>query len=299
MTSNQHEVGVLFRRIFHKPTARYMRHLTIAGCGLIFACADPDPVQDTPDMNRPDLVEDMADLPTSEMSTFKIVGDPCDGPLSCGQNMACVNRPGGFVCMDKCDTAYRICPQGEVCTAVSGGTVNVCYLGGAIEQGQSCTSNIECQKGLLCIGTSEERYCMQACHRDDASCPQGQACLFTQSDRGFCHATVGTPCDENTPCAQGLTCSNTLDAPYPTRAPVPICTKTQCNDDCPTGSRCIQVDAQGNTMCINACQTDADCIFGQDFRCKGDAICSQSADPTACLQWIGQNKLCIHKDAIF
>lgn len=287
----------MFRQIY--PKAASHRTLTAVLCMFAISCTDPEPVDQQQDMNPPDMATDTSDMPKTEMPTTKRVGAPCDGPLSCGEDMACVNRQGDFVCMDRCDTTYRICPKGEVCTSVSGGTINVCYLGGATEQGQPCTSNIECQKGLLCIGTADERYCMPACHSEDTSCAQGQQCLFIQNDRGFCHATVGVPCDNNDACSPGLTCSKQLLAPYPDRAPVPICTKTQCDNDCPSGSRCIQIDNQGNTMCINACQTDADCIFGQDFRCKGDAICSQSSNPTECLQWIGQNKLCIHKDAIF
>jgi len=120
-------------------------------------------------------------------------GDPCTNDSDCGEGTDCFNRAGGdSICMTLCAADDRLCEGGEVCLERSGGGTPVCYAGGTVELGATCTGGTECVRGGVCINSGTETSCFQACSTDDADppCGAGETCQAssTTSTDGYCAA---------------------------------------------------------------------------------------------------------------
>ena len=253
--------------------------------------AQGDALPDVPDTSQ-DVPQDMPDA-REDLD----VGDPCSSPVECGQDKQCVRQGAGFVCMRTCAQAYRRCEDGSICTPISSGSINVCYLGGQTPAGAACTQNMECVTGHRCVGTSEERYCYESCGPEDA-CGAQEACYLTNPNRGICTSPVGVPCSELRPCQQGLSCTDTLPAEAQQAWPQPVCTRAcQQDDECPEGALCKEL-VDGQRQCVSACEQDRDCVFGAGMVCRdASQACGARPEDAPCRQRFGADTLCVHQEA--
>jgi hypothetical protein len=86
----------------------------------------------------------------------------------------CAESPCGLV-MPQCG-----CDTGEQCSIV--GTNRKCVTAGTVAEGQSCSGNLTCAPGLICVGLSAGvSTCQQFCGTD-ADCAAGALCTKTLSD---------------------------------------------------------------------------------------------------------------------
>lgn len=136
-----------------------------------------------------------------------LVGEGCSDSTDCEVAASCFEHDGAEVtpvCMMDCDlTTTRVCADGSVCTSVTTpdrpANLGVCYLGGTTAIGSSCTRNLECARGSICVDltptitTDAEQYCFRACRTDDtAGCAATETCnaLEAMGVNGFCQTTV-------------------------------------------------------------------------------------------------------------
>ncbi len=247
-----------------------------------------------PEMMAPDLGEE---IPAGQEDMRPTIGESCTGPAVCGDEALCASANDRFQCMRTCAELDRICPTGEVCTSLGASGGAVCYLGGATMRYQPCTSNLECVAGNLCFGTGESRYCLPACHREDADvCDATARCVQTSGDKGYCDDLVGQNCQTNADCVGGLQCSSTLAQETADFFLAGMCT-TQCDTDtdCPGDARCRAVTDGGPSICLDGCDTggDASCRFNIGEVCLSEVNCAMAQDPMECARVLDGATLCV------
>ncbi len=255
-------------------------------CALAFAvgCGDRD-APSRPDAGTSDDAG-TADAGTDGgTSRKKAVGEACAGPTDCQADASCIGSADGtFICMATCDEPYAECSGGSVCTPVSDGLSNICYIGGSLPANEDCTSNLQCASGLLCFGTNAEFYCREACQASTGlGCLPGEFCRPLGTGAGICRATLGSGCATNGDCPAGLVCSTEFDTVWSATFPGGYCT-TPCNGpgDCSIGSRCVSLPATDQMACVRDCDHVSDCRFNESYKCVAPTECAAYASPEVC-----------------
>ena len=164
-----------------------------------------------------------------------------ENPELCGCSLDTDCQPG-FVCnrglcKDSCSAINcgpnAACDQGK-CKCVQG------FLGNPADvsvgcKSSSCTNNFDCKDNEICFSISRRRTCVDACTK--VQCGPNAFCV-AQDHRSSClcqPGNVGNPSDTASGCQ-------------------PEDREGQCtkDSDCGQGKLC-QVDAQGNTGCVDPC----------------------------------------------
>jgi hypothetical protein len=119
-----------------------------------------------------------------------ISGRACSATDPCPMTHHCIeDRNGDTRCMADCtDDDVTVCPDGAFCANLLSGDM-VCWLGGSTAIGATCTSNVECVHGALCVGLvggTGASQCFQGCNNSPGQCPSGGTCQMTLSGNGFC-----------------------------------------------------------------------------------------------------------------
>lgn len=226
-------------------------------------------------------------------------GAVCDGPQQCVPEARCASQQLRFVCMALCEEPGRLCEGGEVCTSIAGGEA-VCYPGGGKQLGEACFSNLDCPLGASCLGTDEERYCLRVCHAQDPDvCLTEQRCVVTSTRGiGVCRDRVGSSCADDA-CPEGLTCSSTRPETLDDLFTGETCTRFECGSDaaCTNTSDCRPLmGLDGLSACLDRCDSDAECRFNVDMRCRGAEACDALEDATsadACREMFGTGRYCV------
>jgi hypothetical protein len=172
--------------------------------------------------------------------------------------------------------------------------------------GEQCAGDAQCGTGMICAmaPSATVGWCSLPCSKDD-SCPAAYICGSVQS-RNFCrpgphlsgnvpvNPTTDNPADLCMACSSGDQCSNNLCVTYSGQS---LCT-VSCQHDqatgldtvCPTGMKCITVDAA--KVCwptaTGSCGTDTRAALNE--QCYADATASSSGEEeyVAC----GPNLIC-------
>ena len=104
----------------------------------------------------------------------------CESALVCFQTMARGNE-----CMAPCTADDRLCDDGSVCLA-GPSEVHVCYLGGEVELGDTCTDGGDCVMGAVCVTENDEAFCRAACDTRAPDCRSSQECVELTAPSGYC-----------------------------------------------------------------------------------------------------------------
>lgn len=277
-------------------STRHKLFLTLAMSGFC-ACSGLTPPAIDADEDAEmgvDMPEDMAPRP----------GDRCRVPSDCGDALLCAGNGSRFECMERCVQPGARCEGGEVCTAldVGGERDAICYRGGSVRRGESCSTNLECEAGNLCFGSGGERYCLEACHvtTPECSAPSSRCMLSEGSMSGHCQPIVGGRCEGRAQCGEELACS--IDTGEAQRAlrkvfPAAACTQVGCQSGASCGSegRCVKLPYSGGDLdiCVRECERDSACRFQVDERCWRASACEGREDEEACEAFLGERALCL------
>ncbi len=238
-------------------------------------------------------------------------GESCS--QSCAPGLFCAgpDAAGRSRCVRICDPkTSNPCPNGGTCSkfgpmliskAFGGGEsqsidlIYFCSKTATQQEGQFCSLNLLCAKGLTCASstwTSGMSHCVRECVGSSNACPAGTACYV----RTMGSLTVlkwcknpkaggkdGAICDNQNPCAPGLVCEGSPSLGK-------VCTR-RCNPQdknaCPSGFQCHK-DINGNYNCYSfnreggdACNFVANCKSGAT--CSGTSVsnakCHKECDP--------------------
>lgn len=111
----------------------------------------------------------------------------------------------------------------------------------------------------------------------DADCestPSGCENPPDPCDNGACAGLPGAPCETAEDCAgEEPYCVPAADDLGPTGFVDGYCLQLHCGEatPCPGGAVCIQLDGEGQTGCVQACDRDADCR--PEYQCDPSGIC--------------------------
>lgn len=295
-----------------------LKSRTLALCTVIFTltgCAAwlEAPLVDRPDQADSDTLDAGPDL--SEMpETTGAHGDPCMYPSDCQSGLVCAGTQEAFRCMKRCDAPGTLCETGEVCTALAGTNASsaICYTGGGIDVGERCDTNLACEKGALCFGAGEDRYCLEACATSQTECDRSRdSCTLPEGNAtGYCQAQVGSTCQDSNAClANDLNCSTAYSQDVEILQRLftsPACTTTGCavGQRCGSGAgHCVEVPGQSTKklpVCMRSCERDADCRFQLGERCWSRDECAGRVDEGACEDLLPPDTgLCLHRNASF
>lgn len=280
----------------------------LTGCAALLEAPLVDPKDQGDAM--PDAEQDVTDM----MGTTGEHGEPCMFPSDCLEGLVCAGSQDAFRCMKRCDVPGALCDTGEVCTALAGTDASnaICYLGGSVDVGERCDTNLECELGALCFGAAQDRYCLEACAVGQEECDSPRdACTIPEGNTtGYCQSQVGSSCLDSTKCsANRLECStaymqdtNSLQYLFTS----PACTTTACTvgQSCAQGSGyCVEVPAQSTKelpVCVRRCELDSECRFQVGERCWSREACVGRPDALACQDFLPQSVgLCMHEDTSF
>lgn len=120
------------------------------------------------------------------------VQQPCGGTYNyCKDGLICAGPSNGQAyCYEACDHfSDAFCKDNSICLELDSDT-SICDFGGNVPAGGDCT-NADCQKGLVCMGSSVSGYkCYYACDRLDNNpkCPSGKTCtsISGETQLGYC-----------------------------------------------------------------------------------------------------------------
>jgi hypothetical protein len=274
---------------------------------LLLSCA-PHEVQDQSSVDAgrpPDMDVDRSGYSDTSHRRRSGVGDNCAGPLDCVSDSLCVGtrQPERFLCMAQCDVANSICSDGSVCVSVARDQTAICYIGGDLIANEPCDSNLECEPGALCFGSSAEEglpaLCRSACSELDDVCSEGEYCLSAGTS-GLCRSRLGARCTRSEDCTDhNLSCSVDISADLDGYFPGGACTK-ECSSDAECaalGGVCRNLFATNRSVCLQHCDHNGDCRFYEDYGCYDRSICEDRADSEACRNTFGTNRLCTHAHA--
>lgn len=98
----------------------------------------------------------------------------CRGDGDCGAGSFCdlplgKAMPAKFdICTEPCNPIFpgSGCPMGRACYVYDMQHTN-CFLPGANDEGQGCSSTLDCQKGMACIGPTGLSVCRRVCKLGD------------------------------------------------------------------------------------------------------------------------------------
>lgn len=280
-----------------------LRALGVVFGVMLGACGQDDPPVSVADMpaDMPVVADMRADAGADLDARFsRPPGAVCDGPQQCVPEARCASQQVRFVCMALCEEPGRLCEGGEVCTALAGGE-SVCYPGGTSRLGERCASSLDCPLGASCLGTASERYCMRVCHAQDPdACLTEQRCVIASTGgAGVCRDRVGSSCADDA-CPEGLTCSTAREEDAVGAAfPGATCTRFECDSDaaCTNTSDCRPLLGDATLRaCLDRCDSDAECRFNLDMRCRGQEACDALDDPeraAACRAMFGEGRYCV------
>jgi len=219
-------------------------------------------------------------------------GGSCDtrGANSCGvSGTAACTCGAGIGCVDPSTSglgANADCSVHEVCNP----TTSTC---GLVLGGGTCSSNAQCETGLVCSGTTcLEPYggaCTQAGQlvaAGNAQCQSGLVCDNGTGGSNTCREGYGDSCSATQLCVTGLVCDSvTAKCLLGYSTTVTCASSTTCastNNCCATGLECNPV-ATANPPNIPANR----CIEGGGSACSGTSLCSASnnccAEDEACV----------------
>lgn len=158
--------------------------------------------------------------------TADVCGPFCDENEDCpGTGKICDTSPQGGVCRGAlpCEDDFQ-CGPGKVCTYVERVDKDVCIRSGGKQDGESCSSRIECESRLCLDGV-----CTPFC-KVNSDCGEGEVCMF---------GLDLIPPDSNG-CVAGT------------------CSAEGCDE---TQSRCVDGSTPGDLYCFGAsCNVSGDCI---------------------------------------
>jgi len=197
------------------------------------------------------------------------VGNACTGTQQCnGGGCLQGTQPwwneafvGGYCTVDQCSMANP-CPTGAACVYTDQAQQNTTCVA-------TCTQQSQCRQGYVCI---QQGFCLPGTAGGGGTSPIGGAC------------TADSDCaDQGAQCATGM--------------PGGYCTVFSCNQNCPTGSTCYQIDQQGGTACLADCTTRGDCRV-PDYACHSPGACLTACDANSCPagEVCGPDGLCTAQD---
>ena len=229
------------------------------------------------------------------------LGEPCQGDVDCAAGLSCVSLAVGApsVCVRACEQPGSLCEDGALC--LGDATASACLPGGELAEGEPCEQSASCALGLRCVSLGdEERLCVRACEQP-TSCRPGARCEPLQSTPGsVCRPHVGAACTSEMECPTGSVCSTSLEDTFffANLWPLGACTEERgCEQGgCLPGSSCRPL-MQGAAVCAPSCESDADCRFGQGWRCLDRSACE--ADQAGCVAYFGEEKLCLRPDRVW
>ncbi len=194
----------------------------------------------------------------------------------CVDGHVCVyGSSDGYRCRQECNpNASNNCPAGQRCFGLqdNSGQSNggACFPGGTQGEGESCSSAMDCQAGLLCISTFGGAMCMWECDPQNPNCPyEGQTCDALSNGTGVCDPVGGGGSGGGTnnggSSTPGQNGDQTSSGGNNSNGPM-ICScdaTTACDANCPCDPECV-CDCDLTTACDDNCDCDPECtgIFG-------------------------------------
>lgn len=211
---------------------------------------------------------------------------PCKADTECGPGESCQ----GSVCQPKlpprspklchpCQSVYDCDSPKHLCYGPKGNTQCLMPCG----EGEFCPAGFSCRELYAgapkqCVPTDNN--CSVPCQLD-SHCPTGQVC-----QKGFCGRAgggkYGDLCSDSSPCAKDLSCVDTLGG----KRCLSACgvdagnAGSFCdgNNQCSDGSNCYALGG-GFRVCLNRCNSDADCGSSGGGRCyQGICYCQGASD---------------------
>jgi len=155
----------------------------------------------------------------------------------------------------------------QLSLTANNGIERTCGAVGSQGIDEACTSSLDCQPGLGCVGAVRAGRCLPyCCGLGDDTCAEGYYCA-QRPLRSLALAEADGPmvpvCDRGDDCSLG--------------EPV-NCTGEHCK--CATGTACTVVRAGGTTACVPEGQGEA----GDSCPCKWGFHCSQATSPATCVK---------------
>lgn len=227
----------------------------------------------------------------------------CSNGQQCPTGSMCVDDPAGSgakVCTDLQCTNTTPCPNGQVCE------LGICKGGATGLGGQcgSCSTESDCNNGLVCTQVGASLHCTQPCS-NDGNCSSGWDCgQASGASTMTCLPEVshcsGCLVDG---CAQGQICN-----PSNGMCTTPVATCGNCVDDgqCGAGSRCH--GKTGTKFCVPecgaGCPNNSTCkvVTGDIMLCEwnnegpcclGDN-CTGAGDPCSTVECAGALPICLN-----
>lgn len=235
-----------------------------------------------------DTPEDLGEDMTMVEDEQRQIGESCAGPEDCVEGALCIGDSSqNYRCMLVCEEPYSLCDDASVCLALAGRPESVCYLGGSIEPSSACRSNLECASGRLCIGGSEEFYCVDACD-ETRTCESGRSCITLSTGAKICSPDLGSICDSTLECPGLLECSTEVEG-LETLFPGVCTSKCPCEDS----ATCLQIPQTSTESCFPGCESDADCRYLSGWRCQDSSACDAFDDPDECATRFGEKRVCL------
>jgi hypothetical protein len=207
------------------------------------------------------------------------LGEYCYSHYVC-ESQYCFITPESAVCTKNCENQSG-CPDGFICRTFTETGNSYCFKPGTNGFGQSCSSHLDCEKDLLCVGGTGYGFCTKLCSKDE-ECP----------DNAFCRVKMcASPGDRpiGTPCKSHFQCITALCATFGNFTRCTQYCDPENQTSCPEGTTCIKYK-NGNFCAISGhqpqggyCFNNSNCEQGLfcDFIYGGDGgICVSSAgDP--------------------
>ncbi len=216
------------------------------------------------------------------------VGEACTTDSDCESDL-CVDLGQGKVCSVSCDPKVVLgsCVAGYYCKEIDCGR-GVCAAGvqGALEAGQRCTSDTDCET-LYCKPASDgNSYCSVRCTLEMGQCLPNEVCAPMGDTCGACQYSavyqgqrgLGEICQMGQNCRSGL-CIEDQGAYY--------CSSTcSSNDSCPDGYHCRESQCVRGYLGSDGdpCEVTEDCMGGLTCYTEGSyAYCAQQdCETTGC-----------------
>jgi hypothetical protein len=155
----------------------------------------------------------------------------------------------------------------QLTPAAGGALERACAAAGTRKGDEPCTSSLDCEPGLGCVGSVRSGRCLPyCCGLDDNTCESGHYCAqrpLRSTELGEADGPLVPVCDRAENCSLGEPAD---------------CTGEHCV--CAPGTACSVVRADGTTACVH----EGESVAGGPCPCKWGYHCSQATTPATCVK---------------